>query len=279
MWRHHGVSIAEAAGILAVASSLVAGVPVLAQDFSAPLAELPLGSPSSFLESGLIERGPPFALATMGTRWLGLPELSTRAVGSSLRWREVGVAIAVSRTGSSELGWNSLGWAAGTASDAWGAALRGVLRRDLFIEAGTVFRGAEVGFGAWGKIGEPARLWASAPQVWLHGAAPPLRRGVVVGAMVDASAVRPWVSRALLPGRSGARAEHALGVLTTGDRAWIWLSVRDRPARGAVGIRVRVRSIAISSQLENHPVLGTTTKAMIEVPASDAFHDDRAPAQ
>jgi hypothetical protein len=233
-----------------------------AQDFS---GASPAGSTRA--PEGLLDRALPSASASVSasvaqTRWWGLPDLETRSAslaGSFHSWR---AAFGLSQTGEPELGWTSLGLGVGAASDRAGAALRACVRRDRdaawsVARAFTTGAGVEAGAGAWVMAGEGVRAWASAPQVWTSGAAPPLVRPLELGVRVgDEDAA--WVR--LVAPRAGDDGERALGMSLWVAPLQAWAEVRDAPLRGSVGLSIAVASLRVAARVDAHPVLGETTR-------------------
>ena len=141
--------------------------------------------------------------------------------------------------------------------------MRAVARRDAdprALEAalgrGT---GLEVGGGAWAVAGAGVTLFASAPQIFTRGEAPPLERGFELGAcwVMDDLSLR----LARVSGRGGAAvAQHEAGLALAAGPVTAWLEARDQPARGALGLSARLRAIEVAAVVESHPLLGETVR-------------------
>ena len=236
-----------------------------AQDFS---GASPPGSTRA--PDGLLDRALPPATASLGaslsrTRWWGLPDLETRSASAGASYRSWRAALGLSQTGEPELGWTSLGIGLGATSARAGAALRACVRRDRdapwsVARAFTTGDGVEAGAGAWLMAGDAVRVWASAPQVWTSGAAPPLVRPLELGVRVgEQDAV--WVR--LVAPRAGDDGERALGLSLAVAPLLAWAEVRDAPLRGSVGLSAAVASLRVAARVDAHPVLGETTRLSI----------------
>jgi hypothetical protein len=227
------------------------------QDFAAPGAPLG-GTPSSFLERALPPSGGGIRFESNGIRWFGLTELSTASAALGASWRGGRVALGLSRTGEADLGWSALALAAGWADRRSGAAARLLGRRMTSASSGG---GVETGAGAWAEAATGVRLWASAPQLWTHGAAPPLSRRLEIGVALRTGEIEAWASRASSPGApQGLRGEHAAGVAARMEAAALWAELRDRPARAAFGLSLAWKGTVVACQVDGHPVLGDTWK-------------------
>jgi hypothetical protein len=233
-----------------------------AQDFEAASPPLTTRAPDALLDRALPSATPALAASAAQTRWWGLPGLETRSVaaGASVHtWR---VALGFSQTGEPEVGWTTLGLGLGAASRRAGAGVRACARsdRDAAFSMSRAFdarAGAEAGAGAWLDAAEGVRVWASAPQVWTRGAAPPLARPLEVGVRVgDANAA--WVR--LVSPRAGDDGERALGLSLYVAPVSAWAEVRDGPLRGSVGLAGRIAQVRVDVRVDAHPVLGETTR-------------------
>jgi hypothetical protein len=256
-----------------VAAVMVLLVPALglAQDFSSASPPGPADSPCA-----MIERGLPPALAVAGTeasftRWLGLPGLETRAVACAAGLGIVRVAAGFSQTGEADYGWNSAALAFGMARREGGAAFRVVARRDRTIESGSeaaarleARAGLETGGGAWLEATEGLKLWASVPQAWAGGVAPPLDRPLELGARGELGipggrdGLAFWLTRGS-PSRN-LPADHGAGVALRSGPITAWGTVRDRPLRGGFGLAARARWLSVAAEVESHPDLGETVR-------------------
>jgi hypothetical protein len=264
---------ALALGLL-IALPALAGSGARAQDFATPAA-LPWAGPTSsrafpVSPADMIERGlpPPVGAAAVelgAIRWQGLAELTTRSAAASAGWRSLRVAAGFSQTGEPDVGWSALGVAVGIAEASGGAALRGEVRRDrttsFGFDAHGAAVGAEVGGGAWVAAAPDLCVWASAPQLWTRGEAPPLERSLEIGAAARFGAIGAWLTRAAVPGSpTGARGEHAAGFGTAGGALAMALTVRDQPLRGGLVVAATARGIRVAAAVEGHPVLGETVR-------------------
>ncbi len=251
------VSAALVTGALTLA--VLAARTAAAQEFADP-APPGSGSAAALLERGLPGGGPGASVEAISTRWFALPDLVTRSVALGGGWRSARFALGVSRTGEGEVGWTSCHAAGGWTGPGVGAALRGCVRR-YPAPGGAALAGGEVGAGAWASASPDLRLWASAPQTWTGGEAPPLERRLELGALVELPGLDLWLARAAAPGGArGLRAEHAVGLAARGGPLTAWVEVRDRPPRGAVGVASRMGALRVAAEVESHPVLGETVR-------------------
>lgn len=264
--RACGAAVAIEARFLGTAVLLVAttfaGV-AHAQEFASALPPAVAGW------DAMIERGFPPAsarpgVAFLGARPLGLPELDTRACVAGIGIRAARLAAGFARTGGAAFGWETCGAAIGAAGVDAGVALRAAIRRDpgaaaLDAAAGALGPGvgAEAGGGAWLAPGPGLRAWASAPQVWTRGEAPPLARGLELGVEVAGGDLTAWIVRRAVRGggAGGAGGVHAAGLGLAIGSCDAWIEGVDRPARAAVGIAVRAGAFGIEARVESHPVL------------------------
>ena len=236
-----------------------------AQDFASAAPPWPRGAAGPLLEDGLPHAGPLLALDATVTRWFGLRSLETRSIASAARFRSVIVAAGVSQTGAPEVGWTTAGLAIGAARERGGVALRGVARRDRLTSFGfdgdARTAGGEVGAGAWAEAGGGVRVWASAPQLWREGAAPPLGRALGLGLAWEGPGAAAWLARRAVTGVSGARSgEHEAGLTLGGSRLAFWCAARDRPLRASLGVSAGVRGVHSAAALDSHPVLAETSR-------------------
>lgn len=234
-----------------------------AQDFAPALPAGPQSGAAALLERALPAESPALSLESAATRWLGLAELATRSVALGLASGTVRVAAGVSQTGDPELGWTAAALAVGAAGPEGGAALRVVGRRDRSegaIASGHLARGAgyEAGAGAWLAAGEALTLWASAPQLWYAGEAPPLSRPLELGGRCVFAGGAAWL--ALVAPRPGDDGERAGGLEIGTAALALWAEARDGPLRASLGIRGAVRALVVEARVDAHPVLGETTR-------------------
>jgi hypothetical protein len=230
-----------------------------AQDFSNPAPPWPPSGPGILAEGGLPGRKEAIAFEFCNTRWFGLPDLTTRALVLGAGWRAFRVAGGLSETGDPEIGWKGLGAAAGIADRFAGAAVRGVFRRDA--RAFGRSDGYEVGLGAWMEAAEALEVWTSAPQLWTQGASPPLRRGLELGVGLRSAQVKGWASHTSLVGLPGAgHSEHAGGLSFDSGPLAVWLTARDHPLRGGIGVSAEARRARVAAEIDGHPVLGETVR-------------------
>jgi hypothetical protein len=261
------VTVAFLVGLACLA---LAAAPARAQDFVAPAPAWPPGPAAGVLERGLPSAVPGAAIEGATTRWHGLAALTTRALAGALGWRAVRVAAGLSQTGEPDVGWTALALAAGAAGPGGGGSLRAVARRDRTSPFGFDARGAdvgvEVGGGAWVEAAPRLHVWASAPQLWTRGAAPPLARPLEVGAALDLGAVVSWLSRSGVAGYPrGSRGELAAGLATSAGPLELWLEARDQPLRGGCGLAARARALRVAAEVESHPVLGETARMSLGI--------------
>jgi hypothetical protein len=103
-------------------------------------------------------------------------------------------------------------------------------------------------------------VWASAPQVWTGGLAPPLARGLETGVELDAPGVTVALAResprrgfdepAAWSGRAGL----------SFPAVDAWAGFREQPWRGSVGLAARVRALRVAAEVDAHPVLAPTAR-------------------
>ena len=242
-------------GLLLTAVALLAAAAAGAQDFSAasPPGD---GSAMVLIEQGLPAPDTRSSIETGVVRWFGLPELTTRALAIGGAWRPMRWATGVSRTGGDPIGWSSAALAIGAQAAGTGVALRACARRDA--ASGT---GVEIGAGASSSLGEHGRLWASAPQLWTGGMAPPLERDLELGVALTRPGIEAWLVRQAAPrGTHGIEADHAVGVALEGGGFATWITLRDRPVRGAFGLSAGRAGVRVSAEIESHPVLPETVR-------------------
>ena len=233
-----------------------------AQDFAGASRAGPVRDPHALLDRALPAADVALAAAAATTQWWNVPGLETRSVvvsGGVHAWR---ASLGVSQTGEPELGWTALGIAIGAASERAGAGFRACARRDRdapwsAARAFATGAGIEAGAGAWLLAGDGVRVWASAPQVWTSGAAPPLVRPLELGVRAgDGNAA--WLR--LVAPRAGDDGERALGVSFEVAPLTTWAEVRDGPLRGSVGISAAIRSLRVALRVDAHPLLGETLR-------------------
>jgi hypothetical protein len=239
-----------------------------AQDFASPAPPALIGTPAILLERGLPAPCAAPAAEAVATSWYGMSDLTTRAVAIAAGWRSVRAAAGISRTGEAELGWTTGGLALGVAGEGAGAALRAAARRDRDPAAleDALGRGAglEVGGGAWVEAGAGITLIASAPQIFTRGVAPPLERGLEIGASWIMDDISLRLTRVSARGGAGA-ARHEAGLALSAGPLTIWLEARDLPASGTLGLAARARALMVAGSVESHPVLGQTVRMTLVI--------------
>jgi hypothetical protein len=254
------VALATAVWMFAQASSAIA------QDFSASAVPFNAATLSGALENGLPSASPSARLESAVTRWDGVAGLDTRAAVFGCGLGAMRAVLGVSQTGEPDIGWSAFGASLGAVTRGGAAALRAVTRRDRATVAGGRAGGVEIGAGAWAEAGAGVRVWASAPQLWTDGAAPPLARGLEIGASADLGGVALWLSRAAVVGLAHeGRGEHTGGLLATAGPLALWLVARDQPARGGIGVAARRRGLGAGAEVIGHPVLGETARMWISL--------------
>jgi len=228
-----------------------------AQEFAAP-APLPSESEARLLEQALPPAAPGARFQSIAIQWFGLAELGTASAALGGSWRGGRAALGLSHTGRGELGWSAAALAGGWTDGHTGAALRGVVRLRQDSD-GAPEPGAEAGAGAWADAGDRLRLWASAPQLWQDGEAPPLERRLELGASLRAGDLELWLARRSAPGSSGGlHGEHSAGFAAHAGALTLWTHLEDAPARGGFGFAVSWRGLGLSFASDLHPVLGET---------------------
>lgn len=254
----HAVARTAAAAILI---ALSASERAAAQDFAPASPGGPRQGASAFIEHGLPPAGGAPTLEAGLTSWYSLPGLATRSLALATGWRSVRVAAGVSQTGDERSGWNAAGAALGRGGPDAGAALRFVVRAD---RDGTVAPrarvGSEAGAGAWVSPGRAWTLWASAPQLWTDGEAPPLARALEAGACARFGTLAGWLAfEAVAPG-VGARGARTLGIACGDGPVAVWAEATDGPPRASLGLTARLRGLRLEARLDQHPVLAQTTR-------------------
>jgi hypothetical protein len=68
-----------------------------------------------------------------------------------------------------------------------------------------------------------------------------------------------WLEHA---GRAG---EHRAGVAFAAGSAAVWLEARDRPLRGAAGVRLVAGPLGLAAGIESHPVLGEVARVSLAI--------------
>jgi len=257
--------------VVALAATLVAGAggtsPLLAQDFDLPAPAWPPAAAGRWLEQALPPASATPVLEAGIVRWHGLDALVTRSIAAGAGWRRLRAGIGVSQTGEPDLGWTTLASVLGAVVPGAGASVRIAARRDrtsgFDFDAEGLAIGAEAGGGAWFEARDRLHLWASAPQIWLHGSAPPLERPLEIGAAADLGTVTIWLSRAGVPGRAtGGRTG---GLSTAAGPLSLWLTARDRPLRGGLGVAARAGLLRAACEVDSHPVLRETARLSLAI--------------
>jgi hypothetical protein len=220
-------------------------------------------SPHALLERGLAPRAPGVAFETSLVRWYGVADLDTRAAAIALGRSSWRVALGASQTGTTELGWQALALAIGHATEDAGIAVRVLGRREPAALSETPLGkgvGLDAGAGAWVRAADGVRVWASAPQAWSRGAAPPLRRPLAIGASAELAGVVAWLERTAPARADDALGSHALGLALRAERAAAWCELLDRPMRASLGIEARVGALTASARVDDHPALGDAVR-------------------
>ena len=241
---------------------LALAAPASAQDFDLPAPAWPSGPIAGWFERALPPASRAAVVEAGVTRWHGHDALTTRSVAAGAGWRAVRAGLGLSQTGEPDLGWTALAGLAGAVVPRGGASFRVVSRRDRTSPFGFDARGAAVGVeaggGAWIEAARAIHVWASAAQMWTRGASPPLARPLEIGGAADLGGVTLWLSRSGVTG--AARGGRAAGLATTAGPLEVWLSARDQPLRGGIGIAARVRGLRVAAQVDSHPVLRETAR-------------------
>ena len=241
-----------------IAVGVLQAAAATAQDFASALPPLE-GDGPAFLEHGLPPAAMGWSIESASVLWFGTPELITRSLAVGGAWRSSRAQIGVSRTGEGALGWSAAAAGAGMGGADRAAAVRVCARRSESGESG-----AEFGLGAWSRVGESMRLWASAPQVWTDGEPPPLERHLELGIQWRTDALRAWLQRSGAPaGVDGLASDHAAGIAIAGRGLLTWIVLRDRPVRGAFGIAGGRGGLRVAVTIDSHPVLSETVRMAI----------------
>lgn len=241
----------------------LATAPVHAQDFATPHA---WHGAAAMLESGRPPGSGSASVELSSTRWWGLPDLDTHAIAVASGVRSLRWAAGVSRTGAGDLGWRAAALALGAASDRDAIGLRALVRRAAVPGSGEP-AGVEVGGAARTALGEAIELCVSAPQLWTHGASPPLRRPLVATLRGDSESAAAWL--ALEAPRPGAAGERSVGAAVRGAGATAWAEARGAPWRGAFGVELAASRMTLGTRVEWHSELGEIVQLVV------AFGRDR----
>jgi len=249
---------------LLIALALHAGV-AQAQDFASATHAGAGDEPCVTLERGLPAASSGFAASVAQTRWWNLSDLETRAAAVAAGWRSVRGAFGVSQTGAPEIGWTTMGVAAGAATAEAGAAFRACARLDRdaswsLARAASHRAGVEAGGGAWLAAAPGVRVWASAPQMLVRGTAPPLARELEIGVRLGGDTGGWAVLRAP---RAGDDGERAIGVALAVDPVIAWAEMRDAPLRGAAGLAAAIHAFEVDARVDEHHVLGETVRVAL----------------
>lgn len=252
-------------GAVVLLAVLVSGA--RAQDFSLGPAPAIAPAAHAMLEDGLPPARAGWRVETGMVRWFGLPELMSRSVALAGSWRAVRAAVGASQTGDPEIGWSAFAAAAGAAGPRGGAALRVVARRDRTASSLPGPLGTDIGLatggGAWAEAAPGFVVWASAPQVWARGVAPPLARPLEIGARLEGGGLAAWIARATpVAGTTPAGGLRAGAAVALGG-CDLWLEARDHPLRAGFGITARAGALRLDASVESHPVLDETVRLAV----------------
>ena len=251
--------------LIAIVTLFLSAARVAAQDFAAAAPALAEDDPLSFLDRGLPPGAQGIAAIAASTRWWGLRDLETHAVAANAAWRSLRTAAGVSQTGTPDLGWTALALAVGGATEDAGSALRACVRADrdaAWSPARVVSTtaGLELGGGAWLTAAPGVRLWASAPQLYTRGSAPPLSRALELGVRAGGDTGAWLTLRA--PGADN-EGERSLGVAVAVASFVAWAEARDGPLRGTAGVRAAVGRLHVDARVDSHPALGETMRMSV----------------
>lgn len=245
--------------------------PVHAQDFDLPAPAWPPVVAGRWLERALPPAAATPVLEAGIVRWHGLDALVTHSLAAGAGWRSLRVGLGLAQTGEPDLGWTTLATVLGAVTPGAGASLRIAARRDRIsgfgfdehVPAVGAAVGAEAGAGAWFDARDHLHIWASAPQIWLGGSAPPLQRPLEIGAAADLGTVTMWFARAGVPGRDAGGREG--GLSTAAGPLSLWLTARDRPLRGGLGVAARAGLLRAACEVDSHPVLRETARLSLAI--------------
>lgn len=234
-----------------------------AQDFAPPAPVGPAAGAAALLERALPAAADRLSLEGVTVRWLGLPDLETRAASLLVPAGSVRAALGVSQTGDAALGWTALALAVGAAADGAGFGLRVVARRDraggaLLTSAPALGSGVEAGAGGWLALAPHWCLWAQAPQLWVSGEPPPLSRPLELGARCESGPLAGWL--ALIAPGDGTDGERVGGFAIARGALSVWAEARDGPLRPSVGLTAEAGPLRVAVRVEGHPVLGETSQ-------------------
>jgi hypothetical protein len=264
----------RAAGACVLLAALALAGAAAAQDFSSPAGGGPSPSALVALETGLPHARSRLGVEVATTRWFDLPDFSTRAIGIGAGWRSLRAALGLSATGDRALGWTSAAASFGAAGSRAGAGLRAVARRERAPDSTAVVLGpgvgAEAGGAAWVAAANGLVVWASAPQLWTRGTAPPLARALEIGAVYSVAGVELWLAREAPRRTAESAGMRRAGLLLRGGAWRAWLEARDRPLRAGAGLAASARGATLAVEVESHPVLGETTRLAIGLGANES---------
>ena len=253
--------------MIVIAVLLASPWPARAQDFVSASIAGPSPSPLVLLEDGLPSGRTGIAAEASVTRWWGLPDLATRSVAIGASFRSLRCAGGISQTGEADLGWSSAGVALGAAGDSWGVALRGVARRDRDRDAVSSALGpglgAEAGAGAFIEPSPGLAGWASAPQLWTRGLAPPLTRALEIGGRASVDDFIVWLAQRAAPRTGAGSGVRTLGIALSIFPLRVWVEARNHPLRGTAGVEARAGGLSAGLEIESHPALGETVRVSL----------------
>jgi len=256
-------SARAAAPLLALA--LLWSACAAAQEFAAVAPAGPGTTPGGFLEDALPPAAVTAALEAALTDRYGLPELASGALCAGAGHGTLRVAAGLAQLGGRDVGWNAAALACGVVRDGGGAGLRAIARRDRAVEPGSEAAarlgsraGVEAGWGAWLRAARGLTLWATVPQAWACGTAPPLDRPLETGAVYGSGGLAVWLVRAA-PSH-GAAPDHGAGVSLAAGPLAAWAAARDRPLRGGFGVAATTGRLRVAAGGESHPERGETVR-------------------
>ncbi len=242
----------------------LAASPAHAQDFERGGEAGAASGPAAFI-AGARPPADGFASAeALGLSRFGLPEISTQAIAAGGGWHSLRAAAGFSQTGDAEIGWSAWGAALGVASSRWGAGVSGIARRDRTPRAGLPWWGYECGMGLWVRAAPRVVAWASAPQLWSDGAAPPLERGLAVGVRAEGDGLYAWFEHETRPDAAAA-VTHRGGVALVEGPFEVRAEGLDAPLRAALGVRARAAFVTACARVESHPLLGETVTVALAI--------------
>ena len=236
---------------LVVVALLARVAPGLGQAFT-PVAPATGDGAAAMLDRGLPSAVAGVRLESSVSRLFRLADLDGAAVAAGGSWSSLRIALGVARSGDRDLGWRTLGGAAGRGRrrDRARRSCASLARRDLPAEPGddapSVARSAR-GHGSRSRpaVARGSRMRRSRPVV------PRRRCAAALDAGLDwsAPAAAAWLVRETAPDARVSDA-HRAGAAVGGRPAWSWAEVLELPLRASVGVAARYGRVRLAAVVE-----------------------------